>query len=381
MSKPNQYTEADSAEYEAKLNDIANDPNLTATEKIDEIGKATNEELSELGLNTGSTDGVTTNAATADVVGDSDPSLTERIDDIYNKSLNYDTATTTTGTAPTADVVGDPATATYSSAPAAGIHTPDAGTSTAAAGTSTASAAQTAGGDATSAPDSELNAAVGVSGNVDYFSPRDVDGDGRVDLAHSRVDGVDTITHYGADGSITLVEQDIDHNGTYETAAAVRPDGTVRLAEDTDDDGKVDLATYFDPNTGQPVREDEIDGQGHITSSWIDTDGDGHLDAHLIDTNGDGRFDTVDLDTDGDGIANETLVDTDGDGRFDLSLIDKDNNGSQETYRTAATSGEGALGDISTYESLMDTDNSYHTQAHLDTYEPPVVHDVPGDLV
>lgn len=384
MTNPDQYTEADAAEYEAKLNDIANDPDLTLTEKLDDIGDAMKEEFEELGLNDTTASATTTTgtapageaSSTADVVGDSDLSLTERIDDIYNDSLNYNTdtsATTTTGTAPageasvTADVVGDPATASYSPASEAGTSAP--------------SAAQAVEDPAAaSAPASDLNAAIGVNGNVEYYSPRNVDGDPGVDIAHSRVDGIDTITHYGDDGAITLVEQDADHNGTYEMAGAVRPDGTIRIAEDSDDDGQPDLATYFDPNTIQIIREDELDA-GRITDSFIDPDGDGHLDTHLIDTNGDGRFDTVDLDTDGDGIVNETLVDTDGDGRFDLSLIDKDNDGSQETYRTAATSGDGALGDISTYESLIPADDNYHSQAGLDTYEPPVVDEVPGDLV
>ncbi|MGO4205172.1 hypothetical protein AB4Z09_26235 [Rhodococcus sp. TAF43] len=395
MSNPDQYTEADAAEYEAKLNDIANDPDLTLTEKLDDIGDAMKEEFEEIGLDTTADADTTTGAeesattastttatenspageasATADVVGDSDLSLTERIDEIYN-SLNDTTATTATGTAPagdaasTADVVGDPATATYSSAPAAGTSTP--------------SAAETVEDPATSGPASDLTTAVGVDGNVDYYSPRDVDRDGSVDLAHSRVDGIDTITHYNDDdGSITLVEQDTDHNGTYETAAAVRPDGTVRIAEDSDDDGQVDLATYYDPTTVQPVRQDEFDGSGRITASKIDSDGDGQPDVYLIDTDGDGRFDTVDLDTDADAITNDTLIDTDGDGRFDLSLSDTDGDGSQETYRTAATSGDGTLGDISTYESLIPADDSYHTQAGTDTYEPPVVDEVPGDLV
>ncbi len=356
MSNPDQYTDEDAAEYMAKLNDIANDPDLTVTEKLDEIDKAKNEELSELGLGTTADADTTTGA---------------------EESATATGATTATETAPagessaTADVVGDPATASYSSAPAAGTVAPEAGIPAQAVEDPAAA----------SAPASDLNPAVGVYGNVDYLSPRDVDGDGRVDLAHSRVDGVDTITHYGEDGSITLVEQDMDHNGTYETAAAVRPDGTIRIAEDTDDDGQVDLATYYDPTTAQRVRQDEFDGAGRITASKFDSDGDGEPDVFLIDTDGDGRFDTADLDTDADNITNDTLVDTDGDGRFDLSLSDADGDGSQETYRTAATSGDGALGDISTYESLIPADDSYHTQAGTDAYEPPVVDEVPGDLV
>lgn len=375
MSNPDQYTEADAAEYEAKLNDIANDPDLTLTEKLDEIGDAMKEEFEEIGLDTTTATTETSPAgeapSTADVEGDSDLSLTERIDDIYN-SLN-DNPATASGAAPagdassTADVVGDPATASYSSAPAAGASAPSA-------------APAVEDPAAASAPASDLNAAIGVDGNVEYYSPRNVDGDDSIDIAHSRVDGIDTITHYGDDGAITLVEQDADHNGTYEMAGAVRPDGTIRIAEDSDDDGRPDLATYFDPNTIQPIREDELDA-GRITASKIDTDGDGVADVHLVDSDGDGRFDTASLDTDGDLISNQTLVDTDGDGRFDLSLSDTDNDGSQESYQTAATSGDGALGDISTYESLIPADDNYHSQAGLDTYEPPVVDEVPGDLV
>ncbi|TQF74604.1 hypothetical protein FK531_00370 [Rhodococcus spelaei] len=372
MSNTDEYTEADAAEYEAKLNDIATDPTLSPDEKFDAASDALSEELEQIANSTGAPAATATATATApEETTVTDPN--QKLDDIDATledlgSIGADSAPADSG------VVGDPETASYS--------TTTTTSATTSATTSVTTSAEGAPAEpapaATATPD--LNTAIGVDGNVDYYSPRDVDRDGNVDVIHSRVDGIDTITHVDDDGNITLVEQDTDHNGTYETAAAPRADGTIRVAEDLDDDGAVDLATFHDPATGRPVREDEIDG-ARITASQFDTDGDGQPDVHLVDSNGDGRFDTVALDTDGDGIVNATLVDTDGDGKFDLVTSDDDNDGSQETYLTAADNGVGSLGDISTFESLIPADDSYHTQSGANSYEPPAAHEVPGDLV
>lgn len=373
MSNPNEYTAADLAEYEAELTDIAGDPNLTTEEKLDAINTAVNDEINDI-VNSSSTSAATTPATEETTV--TDPATTEPTPQTTATATGGPEQTAAAGhTSATADVVGDPAAASYST------------TTTTSTATTSATSTETTEVQAGAAPTdpapatvSGVNASIGVNGTVDYFSPRDVDGDGNVDVIHSRVDGVDTITHIDDDGNITLVEQDTDHNGTYETAAAPRADGTIRVAEDLDDDGTVDLATYLDPTTGQPVRQDEIHG-ARITDSQFDTDGDGQPDVHLIDTDGDGRFDTVAVDTDGDGIVNATLIDTDGDGRFDLITSDNDNDGIQESYLTSNDNGAGSLGNIDTYESLIPADDSYHTQAAAEPHEPPAAHDLHTDIV
>ncbi|MFC9790204.1 FG-GAP repeat domain-containing protein [Rhodococcus sp. NPDC127528] len=361
MSNPDAYTDADLAEYEAELTDIAADPNLSPDEKLDAIEDAVSAEIDEImGAAPTSTPSSTTNTASTDTESADTADTAPEETTVTEPTATVEDLNSVGADAPAgSDVVGDPATASY------GTATPDA----VAEPVSEPAAATT----------QPASTPTGLEGNVDYYSPRDVDRDGNVDVIHARVDGVDTIAHVDDEGNVTLVEQDTDHNGTYETATAVRADGTVRIAEDTDDDGDVDLVTYHAPATGQPVRQDEIDG-ARITASQFDTDGDGRPDVHLVDSNGDGRFDTVAVDTDGDGVVNATLIDTDGDGKFDLVTSDNDNDGSQESYLTSGENGVGSLGDISTYESLIPADDSYHTQAGADTYEPPVVDELPADL-
>ncbi|WP_209205497.1 hypothetical protein [Rhodococcus sp. 1R11] len=303
------YDNSDVAEYDAKLDAITNDPNASYEDKADAISQAIDDELDEIS------------------------SATEVTADPSYSAPDYsapDYSAPDSATAPTTEVTADPSTATYGE-PAA---TPIA-SATPAPAPAPAPAPET----------STVNDEIGVSGNVDYVSPRDVDGDGLVDLTHSRVDGIDTITHYDEDGSITLIEQDTDSNGTYETAAAQQPDGTVRIAEDLDDDGDVDLATFHDPVSGAPVRQDTIEGSA-ITETLLDTDGDGHADTRLIDSNGDGQFDAALVDTDGDSYTNASLVDTDADGQFDLASVDTDGDGTLDTVVT------GAEADLSSVESL-----------------------------
>ncbi|MET4610635.1 hypothetical protein ABIC28_001613 [Rhodococcus sp. PvR044] len=371
MTNPSQTsTDGDRTEFEEKLDDIANDPSLTVPERIEAMGEATRDEIDSISAGTGldaTSDTAPTDSDSTVSVGDALDEIDATIEDLESIGSNdipEPTDTSAPETAPAdSDVIGDPDSATYSADPSEPITDP----------TTTAPASSMSGGV------SEANPAIGVTGTVDYYSPRDVDRDGTVDITHSRVDGVDTITHYDQDGNITLVEQDSDHNGTYDSAVSSRADGTIRLAEDRDDDGAVDLVTYGDQATGLRTRQDVIEN-GKITDSRFDTDGDGQPDVYLVDTDGNGRFDTAMLDTDADAITNETLVDTDGDGRFDLSSLDADNDGSQESIFTAGGADAGGLGDISTYESLIPADDSYHAQADADTYEPPAVHEAPGDL-
>lgn len=343
MSNPDQNkAPLSTEEFEDKLEGIANDSALNYQEKVDAISEATEEQIG----------GVAASTAGAAV--------------------------------PSADVTGDPDTATYSTDTATTQATATAGeqaTATAPAqATSSAPQATTATPQTSASAEPDLNAAIGLDGTVDYFSPRDVDGDGTVDVTHSRVDGIDTITHYDDDGHITLIEQDRDFNGTYETAASVRPDGTVRVAMDTDDDGRVDQANFYDRTTGHQIREDSISG-GRITGMQLDSDGDGQPDIHLIDSDGDGRFDTVALDTDGDGIVNVMAIDTDGDGKFDLMTSDNDNDGTLESFVTANGEGVGSLGSIDAFETLIPADDAYHAQAHTDHHEPPALDHTPGEIV
>ena len=273
-----------------------------------------------------------------------------------------DTTTAEASATASPNLTGNPEDATYTSAPTA----PVAGgqppvVDPIAAGT-TADAAAPAGG--------ETDPGAGTPSG-EYYSPRDVDGDGVVDLIHTRVDGIETITHIDEYGDITLVEQDTDGNGTYETGIAPTATG-IRIAEDLDDDGTVDLATHLDPATGAPVRQDVIE-DGLITDTRFDITADGHPDVHLIDSNGDGRFDTAVLDTDLDGITNDTLVDTNADGTFDLRTTDADLDGSQESFDTAT---DGHLGSIEQFEALIPAEDHYHEQAGTYPSEAPTAQGV-----
>ncbi|WP_213571349.1 hypothetical protein [Rhodococcus sp. USK13] len=278
-----------------------------------------------------------------------------------NPRSAQDDQNSTGATSPSPNLTGDPQDATYTTSPAAGAQPPagDPIPTTAAAPTG-----REAGADTDLGAGAGGEAVPGVGG--EYYSPRDVDGDGDVDLIHSRVEGVETITHIDEDGAITLVEQDTDGNGTYETGIAPTAGG-VRLAEDLDDDGTVDLATHLDSATGAPVRQDVIEG-GLITDTQFDTNSDGNPDLQVIDSNGDGRFDTAVLDTDADGITNDTLVDTNADGTFDLRTTDTDNDGSQESFDTAT---DGHLGSIEQFEALIPAEDHYHEQAGTYPGETP----------
>ncbi|WP_164874072.1 hypothetical protein [Rhodococcus spongiicola] len=394
-------------EFEDKIEDIVNDPNKDFGDVIEEVGEALREQadlrfndLPDLDLDL--EDDFDTSSSGADTATpvDNDASaptledVEKEIDDLYEWSQKdkspadtaapADTADVTAepDRAPTADVTGDPETATYGY-PTESSTEPTV-TPAAAGDTSEPTATPAAGGTepenmtGTTGPD--LNAATGVEGDIDYFSPRDVDGDGNIDLAHSRVDGIDTITHYGDDGSITLVEQDLDDNGTYETAAAAREDGTLRIVSDLDDDGAPDQAAFYDQTSGAAVRTDHlVDGQ--ITDTQLDYDGNGIQEVHLVDTDGDGRFDTAIVDTDADGIVNSTFVDTDGDGDFDLKTDDTDNDGAPDTFTTANMTGPDVLGSIETFEEMIPADDMYHAQAQTEDYSyPPVAEEVPSDL-
>lgn len=301
------YDSTDSAEYKAKLDAIANDPTMSVEEKSDAITNAMEDELNE-------------------------------ISSASNTSDETASASEPASASASAEVTADPSTATYAE--------------------SSATASESV-PPAEAPTSSTVNDAIGVDGQVDYVSPRDVDGDGLIDLTHSRVDGIDTTTHYNEDGTITLIEQDTDSNGTYETAAAQQSDGTIRVAEDLDDDGNVDLATFLDPVSGAPVRQDTIEGNA-ITETLIDSNGDGEADVVLIDSDGNGRFDTAMLDSDADGRTNATLVDTDGDGRFDLGELDSDGDGNVDTV---ATSADTDLGTIESLEAAIPADDNYHAQA------------------
>lgn len=268
-----------------------------------------------------------------------------------------DNPTTTGTTSPSPNLTGDPQDATYTTTAPAASEQPPVAADPVGAGTAPGPIADDTDPGTGTAGETDLGAGTGG----EYYSPRDVDGDGNVDLIHTRIEGVETITHIDEDGSITLVEQDTDGNGTYETGIAPTATG-IRLAEDLDDDGTVDLATHLDPTTGAPLRQDVIE-DGRITDTRLDTTADGNPDVHLIDSNGDGRFDTALLDTDLDGITNDTLVDTNGDGTFDLRTADTDNDGTQESFDTAT---DGHLGSIEQFEALIPAEDHYHEQA--DTY-------------
>lgn len=200
-------------------------------------------------------------------------------------------------------VTGDPATATYVPASAPGTE-PTAPTPTPAP-TPTDTPANGA------VPPADV-ATEPVPGQAGYFSPRDVDGDGLVDVIHAvSEEGISQIAHVDTDGNVTLLEEDRDGNDTYETALRPDADGSVRVATDTDDDGYVNQAAYL--NADGDLTRTEVIEDGAVVEALIDTDGDGSPDVAMYDTDQNGQADTVVRDTDGDSVTNDMLVDTDGD--------------------------------------------------------------------
>ncbi|MGW4477958.1 hypothetical protein [Rhodococcus triatomae] len=155
---------------------------------------------------------------------------------------------------------------------------------------------------------------------------RDVDFDGSVDVIHSsNAAGGAVITHVDEAGQVTLVEEDSDGNGTFETVYAPQGDGTALVGEDRDDDGSIDVVAHYDA-TGQPERVDVLE-DGLVVESTFDTDGDGRPDTLIADTDRDGVVDTIAVDTDGDGYVDTVSADTDGDGAPDTVYVDRDGDG------------------------------------------------------
>jgi hypothetical protein len=155
---------------------------------------------------------------------------------------------------------------------------------------------------------------------------RDVDFDGSVDVIHSTdAAGNQVITHVDEAGQVTLVEQDSDGNGTFDTVYAPQSDGAFLKGTDSDGDGEIDMVGHYD-ETGQPERVDVLE-DGLVVESTFDSDGDGEPDTLIADSDRDGVVDTIAVDTDGDGYIDTVSADTDGDGTPDTVSVDLDGDG------------------------------------------------------
>lgn len=189
-----------------------------------------------------------------------------------------------------------------------------------------------------------------------YYSPRDVDGDGKDDIVHTvDHDGTAALYHLDAAGQPVMRELDTDGDGTFETQEQVLDDTTSQFTQDTDGDGSFDTVSYVNHATGSRFQQDHYTADGARVESRLDLDGDGLTDVILNDTDGDGTFDQVRLDTDKDGWVNTKLVDTDGDGKFDELHHDSDNqDGVLETVLTTddLPGGLGYVDDFTGYDAI-----------------------------
>lgn len=187
-----------------------------------------------------------------------------------------------------------------------------------------------------------------------YYSPRDLDADGRDDIVHAKDhDGVSQLFHLDEEGEVTLRELDSDGDGIYDIQQRTIDQATTEFAQDTTGDGTFDTVSYVDAQTGSTLQQDHYAADGTRIESRLDTDEDGKTDIILRDTTGDGKFDEVNLDTDNDGWVNTRLVDTDGDGEFDELHYDADNrDGVLETVLTLddLPGGLGSVSDFTEYE-------------------------------
>lgn len=189
-----------------------------------------------------------------------------------------------------------------------------------------------------------------------YYSPRDVDGDGKDDIVHT-VDhaGTSALYHLDAAGEPVMRELDTDGDGIFETQEEVLDETTSQFAQDTDGDGAFDTVSYVDTASGARVQQDHYTPDGARVESRLDIDGDGLTDVILADTNGDGEFNEARLDTDDDGWVNTKLVDTNGDGKFDELHYDSDNqDGVLETVLTTddLPGGLGYVDDFTGYDAI-----------------------------
>lgn len=190
--------------------------------------------------------------------------------------------------------------------------------------------------------------------DFDYFSRRDVDGDGKADVVHAvKEDGTTYQYHLDAKGEVILTEADEDGDSRYEVSYHELNESDVEAKIDTDGDGEVDVVRFFDKSTEKTFQEDSIE-DGKVIHSQVDLDGDGVNDFELLDTNRDGEFDTVAIDSDKDSIPNALYRDNDGDGSFDEGLVDVDNSdGILETRFDASDYSDGSLGNLDSYTDLI----------------------------
>lgn len=202
-----------------------------------------------------------------------------------------------------------------------------------------------------------------------YYSPRDIDGDGRDDIVHAQdQDGVSQLFYLDDGGEVTLREVDSDGDGTYDTQQHTINEATTQFSRDTSGDGTFDTVSYVDTETGATLQQDHFTVDGTRTESRLDTDGDGKTDIILRDGNGDGKFDEVNLDTDKDGWVNTRLVDTDGDGKIDELHYDADNqDGVLETTLTLddLPGGLGSVSDFTEYDTFAPDIHDYDTDSEL----------------
>ncbi|WP_075724499.1 hypothetical protein [Corynebacterium aquilae] len=188
--------------------------------------------------------------------------------------------------------------------------------------------------------------------DYDYYSIRDLDGDGENDSIVTRKDDI-TETHHLEDDQVVSIEADLNDDGIAETLATVHDENTIRLIQDTTLDGTSDREVFIDKATGKTIEEINYTENG-AASVLADTDGDGIVDLEIQDTDGDGVMDTIAVDSDADGHVNSIYRDVDGDGTIDQLDTDLDNtDGILETTLTTDNLDAGNLGTVDEFMSQL----------------------------
>ncbi|MGC5257250.1 hypothetical protein ACPXCG_12940 [Gordonia sp. DT218] len=163
-------------------------------------------------------------------------------------------------------------------------------------------------------PDTPATPGAPDGDGIQVTSALDTDGDGNPDVVHAiDTESGDHLTaHLDAQGNVTLVEDDVDHDGNPDMIAYGGPNGSTIVEADVDHNGSPDLAAKVGAD-GQLEEVHTLDAAGNVTSATLDTNGDGSPDVTLADTDGDGKPDVQVLDQDHDQIP-DTVIHMDAGG-------------------------------------------------------------------
>ncbi len=193
----------------------------------------------------------------------------------------------------------------------------------------------------------------GENGSAGRIIRKDLDQDGQVDQ----------VAHYDAKGKLRLLEVDSNGNGIMDRFQHYNGPDMTRVEGDLDDDGRIDIKDFYE--NGRRHRQERLDQNGNVRQMAIFDDADTPLRV-AQDTDTDGRLDTewqyrrgeiitAQRDTDGDGKVDvwnayengrpvRVQLDQNGDGQPDAEVTyDADGNPQQRSLANAAP-GEAAFG-------------------------------------